>query len=93
MEQVKQAVRLMQAGNVKGAIDALQRPVKFGLVGMADISGIIGPNGKLFQLEIKIKDKQSEQQKNWQEVCCSLGVPYGIAHSKDEGMRWLEGYV
>ena len=94
MEQVHQAISAIQAGNPVAAVQFLQRPLKFGLVGAADISLVIGPHGRFGQIEVKAgKDKMREQQNNWRETCAMLGVPYIVARSTVQGIADLERFV
>ena len=93
MHQVNSAIAALQVGNVAAALQFLRRPMKFGLIGSADISAMIGPHGQFVQIEVKAgRDRQSEQQKKWQAVCVARGVPYIIARETRQAMEEL-GWV
>ena len=55
------------------------RPIKFGLAGSADITGIL-PGGRRSEVEIKSpKDKQSDAQKAFAQMIKSNGGVYVLA--------------
>jgi hypothetical protein len=67
-----------------------KRIIKYGLIGSADISGIIFPG---FRLEIEVKTGnavQSPQQKNFQKMIEDLGGIYILAHSVSEANDKLQ---
>ncbi|MDR2337719.1 MAG: hypothetical protein LBE20_03605 [Deltaproteobacteria bacterium] len=66
-------------------------PVRFGLEGSADILGIIAPDGKFLAIEVKQqRGRQSEKQKNFENMIKSLGGVYILAHSPEEALEKLK---
>lgn len=61
-----------------------------GTRGSADISAVI--NGMAVKIEIKMKDKQSEAQKAYQQSIEKAGGVYIIVHSLDEFMDWWNDF-
>jgi hypothetical protein len=60
------------------------RPVKFGLKGSADISGILC-DGRRLEIEVKqISGKQREDQKNFERMILKFGGVYILARSVDD---------
>lgn len=60
-------------------------PIRFGLKGSADILGIIGPSGRFLAIECKVgKDKQREEQKNFEAMITKLGGLYILARSAED---------
>lgn len=63
------------------------RPIQMANKGAADWAGILGPNGKRLELEIKTDvGKPSKDQLNWGKMIESLGGIYGIARSSKEAI-------
>jgi hypothetical protein len=74
--------------NTGTLIDSLGRPVKFGLVGSADILGIIAPQGRFLAIECKTRTgKQSDQQRNFQKMIEAMGGIYILARSLED-VKW-----
>jgi hypothetical protein len=94
---VKMAIGHLRRGNIKSAIEILRRPMRFGVNGQGDIMGAITVRGLavVLSVEVKIDDKQSQWQKNFERTLSEMGGCYVVAHSCDEGIRgiekWLEG--
>lgn len=59
-----------------------------GSKGTADISAVIG--GRAVKIEIKMKDRQSEDQKRYQEQIERVGGVYLIVRSFDEFLTWYQ---
>lgn len=80
MSTVKQIVSLLHAHDIEQAIELLtKRPMKWGVVGGPDVTGIIGPNARFLGIEVKDKhEQQSEEQINFQRMSESLGGIYII---------------
>ncbi len=69
-------------------IDDRGRPVKFGLIGSADIIGLIAPHGRFLAIECKTQSgKQSDQQRKYQQMIESMGGIYILAR-KVEDVKW-----
>jgi hypothetical protein len=93
-DKAKKAVRLALMGDKKGALDLSQRPIHYGLEGSADISGVLGPFGVRIEIEIKIgRDRQSEQQKNFQSMIEQQGGVYIIARTFEQAMDDLGSII
>jgi hypothetical protein len=77
--------------NNTGALrDEHGRLVRFGLVGSADIFGVV-KNGPFFAIEVKSgRDQQREAQKNFQTMIEAMGHVYVLARSIEEGVAILE---
>lgn len=92
MATVKQAVAAIHLGDHRGAVYLLSsRPVKFGLEGSADLSGIMGPSGRRVEIEVKAgRDKQSMEQQGFQGMITALGGIYLVARDAEECLRELE---
>lgn len=57
-------------------------PVKFGVPGQGDLSGLILPSGRRLEIECKtVKGKQSEDQRNFQAMIERFGGLYVLARS------------
>ena len=68
-----------------------ERILKYGLVGSADILGIVAPNGTMLCVEVKTgAGVQSEAQKRFQEMITSRGGIYTLARSVDDIKYLLE---
>ncbi len=92
MNHVRQAIQFIKTGQLKQAIGALSRPIKFGVVGAGDVSGVIGPKGTRFECEIKAgKDVQSPEQVAFGEMITRAGAVYVVARSLDDVVKALEG--
>jgi VRR-NUC domain len=71
------------------------RRVKAGVDGQADIMGIIGPSGKMLQIEVKVgKDKLSKQQRAFCKMIVDHGGIYLVAPNVSTALLvlgdWLE---
>ena len=66
-----------------GVAVAGDRVVRFGKTGHADISGIIYPNGRRLEIEVKKPKggRQKESQKKFQEMIEKFGGVYILARS------------
>lgn len=59
--------------------------IRFGLPGMADISGIMRPSGRRIEIECKTKTgRQSKEQQAWQRMIEWAGGLYLIARSIED---------
>ena len=72
-----------------GAIkDANGRLVRFGLIGSADILGILAPSGRFVAIEVKTATgRQSEQQRAFQQMIERHGGIYVLARSVDDAIK------
>lgn len=87
MSMVNQAIRLILGGDIKGGIALLQRPIKFGVLGGGDISGIAQVTipasipertpikvGVYLSIEVKAgKDRESDHQKAFAAMVTARG--------------------
>lgn len=65
-------------------------PVKFGVPGQADISGLLMPEGRRLEIETKtMRGRQSEDQERWQRVIETFGGVYVLARSVEDVDRAL----
>ena len=78
---VKQAIAAIRENRTADAIRLLSsRPIRFGIVGQADITGIVGPWGRRLEIEVKTgKDKMSDEQRAFQQMILSAGGIYLVA--------------
>ena len=87
---VQAAIALMLKGEIQQAIRTLQRPIKFGLVGSADILGIIAPHGRALAIEVKAgRDRQSFEQQAFQQMWTARGGIYIVARDVGACMEEL----
>lgn len=99
MSTVKQAVVLLRSGQIQTAIKLLlSRPIKWGIQGCADISGIapvpvIGydiPFGIRIEIEVKADgDKVSEEQINFGKMIESAGGIYIVCRDVNSALHEL----
>jgi len=92
VSQVKAGKRLLLSGNVKSAIDALthMQPIRFGVPGAGDISGI-AEGGQRLELEVKSESgQQKEQQQAWEAMITKFGGEYRLFYSAQEAIAWAE---
>lgn len=72
-------------------IDKTGRPVRFGLVGSADIIGIIAPHGRWLAIECKTATgKQRPEQKNFEAMIKKMGGVYILARSPEDIIKPIE---
>ena len=77
-------IRIWRA-NTGVAVGGDGRVVRFGLLGQADISGIISPHGRRLEIEVKTPTgRQSKPQRAFQATIESLGGLYILARSLDD---------
>ena len=75
-------VSLIQRAKQAGYIPDNLPITKYGIKGMADIFGIIAPNGRHISIECKSdKGKQTPEQRIWQQMVESMGGVYILARS------------
>lgn len=87
---VRRAAACIHSGDIKGALSALSYTNRFGIVGGGDVSGIMN-GGRRMEIEVKAgKDKQSDEQKAFQSMICSLGGIYLVCRSVDVTLAELE---
>lgn len=89
---VKAAIRLLRAGNIAGGIALLRRPIKFGLLGSADVLVVHPPHGRMVGVEVKdpnTGDEQSPEQIGFEFRVRALGGGYIIAESVTQAMADL----
>ena len=75
----------------------LQRVIKYGFVGSADLTGIM-PDGKRIEIEIKVgKDRQRESQKDFEKVIAGCNGIYFMVDDKssikDQLCKNLQTYL
>lgn len=59
--------------------------IRFGIPGMADISGIMQPNGRRIEIECKAPSgRQSKEQQRWQRMIEWAGGLYILARSIED---------
>jgi len=98
-DTVQAVVRLIAAGQVKTAIELLQRrPVAFGVAGEPDIEGIIplGDRRLGVWLGVEIKfgvDKVRESQQNFRAMILAAGGIHVIARSLEQGMADISAQI
>jgi len=60
------------------------RPVRFGVPGQADLTGIL-PDGRRLEIEVKAaRGRQTEDQQNYQTMIERLGGVYVLAYSVED---------
>ena len=65
------------------------RVVRFGVKGMADLSGILN-DGRRLEIEVKaLHGKQSDEQRAFQRMIEKFGGVYILARSADEALMLL----
>lgn len=82
---VRRVFALVRQGAFSEAVRmiATSRPVKFGVVGAADLSGIVA--GRRLEIEVKGPDgKQSKEQANYQAMIERFGGVYVLARSVED---------
>ena len=74
----------VDAGTAQAILRQL-RAIQFNIRGAADISGILAPDGRRFELEVKTPSgRQTKEQRSWQAMIELHGGAYHIARSADE---------
>ena len=76
--------------------DKAGRPVRYGVNGCADISGLVTVDGVGVRLEVEVKSasgRQSADQKRFEAMIRSRGGIYILARSVDEAVATLEAEV
>lgn len=77
-------LRLWRA-NTGAARDRTGRVIRFGVVGQADISGVLAPHGRRVEIECKTATgRQTEQQARFQAMIEQHGGIYILARSVDD---------
>ncbi len=95
MSTVKQALALMGIRHyAEAAVLLRSRPIKWGIEGCGDISGVIGPSGRRLEIEIKAdKDCQSREQQAFELLMQSHGAVYLLGHDVEQCLddlgRWV----
>lgn len=88
---VRAAVAMIRTGKIEAGCQMLQRPTKFGILGGGDISGVIGPSGRVLSIEVKWDaDKQSEEQQAFEAMLTDRGGLYIIARNVEGCLKDLE---
>jgi hypothetical protein len=68
-----------------------REPVRFGLPGQADLSGIVGPEGWVLEVEVKApRGRLSDAQRGWGAMIESLGGIWIVARSAEEAVGALD---
>lgn len=102
MSTVKQAIALLRTGRIASAISLLSsRPIKWGIEGCGDISGILLKDfgfenlaGIRIEIEIKAdKDKQSTEQKAFGAMVIAHHGIYIVVRSVDQCLEDLGKWV
>ncbi len=91
-DSVNMAIKCLARGDVATARQYLQRrPIRFGVPGQADISGIVGPNGRRLEVEVKAgKDKLSIEQVAYRKMTLDRGGIYIEARNVQTCLDELE---
>lgn len=64
-----------------------ERAIHFGIKGEADLQGIIGPQGRMFGIEIKTgKGALEKDQKIWKDMIIKFGGAYLECRSIEEAL-------
>ncbi len=90
---IQAAIRLLVAGRVEECLQHLrhQRPITFGIAGQADITGILPPDGRRLEIEVKADgDRHREAQQAFGAMVGRAGGVYVVAGSVDEALMALE---
>jgi hypothetical protein len=93
MHVVSTALALLTTGRVAQAVNLLRSatPIRFGLVGSADLLGIIKPSGKFLAVEVKsATGRVSEQQQRFLDMVRDFGGVAVVARSVDDVERAIE---
>jgi len=81
--QVRAMRAFLQRGDIKGALEYLNRPMSFGLVGAPDIMVIArSEDGRTLVGGVEVKAEGDEQrltQEAWEQRVCALGGFYILA--------------
>ena len=77
-DSVNAAVKALARGDAKAALEYFRRrPIRFGVPGQGDISGIIGPSGRRLEIEVKAgRDKMSPEQQAFRAMVIDRGGVY-----------------
>lgn len=76
--------------NNTGALKVENRYIQYGLKGSADILGV-RHDGKFIAIEIKVgKDRQSEDQKNFEKMILSMNGIYVLAKSVNDAVAGIQ---
>ncbi|NBW07832.1 MAG: VRR-NUC domain-containing protein [Caulobacteraceae bacterium] len=76
-----------------GRLKPNARPVKYGVPGVPDIIGVL-PDGRWLGVEVKVgRDKQSEQQLNFQSMLEQRGGVYVVARDLDTAVAEVKRRV
>ena len=68
-------------------------PVRFGLVGSADVLGVAMPSGRFIAIEVKQPGARlTPSQKAFGEMVRAHGAVYVLAHSVDEAIDGLRAH-
>jgi len=92
LSSVRKAMNALRAGNYSLAytILAQARPIKFGVNGQADITGLLA-DGRRLEVEVKGKGgRQSDAQKAFQGIIERMGGVYVLARCVDDVERTLQ---
>ena len=87
---IREAVRLLTQGRVQECIAYLtrQRTVTFGIPGQADTSGILAPDGRRLEIEVKsVGDEMRPEQVTFREMVHRTGGIYVVAGGVDEAVE------
>lgn len=91
MHDVHGAVKLLGAGQIKAAIQLLQRrPIAFGVPGEPDLDGILPPSGTRLGIEVKVgKDRLSDEQTAFGVMLRNAGGIWIVARSVEQALAEL----
>ncbi len=77
----------MQPGGVS---DSTGRPIRTGPTGMADLCGVLAPQGRWFCLEVKTgAAQQTKGQRLWSQLVTDMGACYRVVRSVEEAQAAL----
>lgn len=90
MSTVRQAIALLRSGKISEAIQLLSsRPIKWGIEGAGDISGV-GPEGIRIECEVKAgSDRLSDEQRAFGVMIERAGGVYVVARDVDGAIEEL----
>ncbi len=99
MNAVKNAISCISSGRIQEGLGWLRRPIKFGIVGGGDLSGIfpVRRQGQVYglrlEVEVKVKDKQSQEQRDFEVMVGLAGGIYVVCHNVEECLEQLRRWV
>ena len=92
LDSVKAALSCLARGDIAGARNYLnRRPISFGVPGSSDISGVVGPDGRVLAIEVKAgNDKIRPAQLAWSGMILSHGGIFIVARDVEQCLQALD---